>query len=113
MTIDLLKQLEVAADDTQRAAILQNATPEDLERLAGELCHREIWAEVAAATAIEQAFTAALEAAPDDAERLRLIEDARMEHGAAWLAEWAWWRTATAADASNRWINLVQGRTQV
>ena len=94
----LFTRLHCAASDAERLALLEDAAPQDLERLAGALAYHTMHSEAAAAIAAERRahakFSAALEAAADDAERLAVIEAARRSHGSAWLAEWAWWCSA-------------------
>ena len=97
-SLPLFNILARAADDAERLALLEDAAPQDLERLHAELAYRAMIAETSAAIAAERRahakFSAALEAAADDAERLAVIEAARRSHGSAWLAEWAWWCSA-------------------
>ena len=94
----LFTRLHCAADDSERLALLADAAPQDLERLAGALAYHTMHSEAAAAIAAERRahakFSAALEAAADDAERLAVIEAARRSHGNGWLAEWSWQRSA-------------------
>jgi hypothetical protein len=105
---ELLQRLHDATDDTERTALLKAASAEDLARLSAELAYRRLMAESAAAAAASDAFTASLASAPDDQARLKLIAEARTEHGDEWLAEWAWWRKATQLEASTRWQELVR-----
>jgi hypothetical protein len=104
----LLQRLTVAADDTERAALLEAASAEELARLSGDLAYRSLIAESSAAVAACDAFSEALAEAPDDEARLKVIAQARAEHGGDWLAEWTWWRTATPLDASSRWQELMR-----
>lgn len=94
----LFASLHYAASDAERLELLENASPQDLERLHGELTHHAMIAESNAAIAAERRaharFSAALEAAGTDAERLALLEAAQRSHGNGWLAEWASWRSA-------------------
>ena len=94
----LFTRLHCAADDSERLALLADAAQQDLERLAGALAYHTMHSEAADAIAAERRahakFSAALEAAADDAERLAVIEAARRSHGNGWLAEWSWQRSA-------------------
>ncbi len=97
-SLPLFNILAHAASDAERLELLGKAAPQDLERLHGELTYRSMLSETAAAIAAERRahakFSAALEAAADDAERLAVIEAARRSHGNGWLAEWSWQRSA-------------------
>ena len=97
-SLPLFNILAHAASDAERLELLAAAAPQDLERLHGELTHAAMLSETAAALeAVRRAhakFSAALEAAADDAERLAAIEAARRLHGSAWLAAWSWQRSA-------------------
>ena len=102
MTVgQLLEALNAAQDDAERMALL-NAAPRRLrEQLNACLFYRKFMADTEAAVATQQAafdaFTQQLDAAPDDAARLRLIAAAQADpqRGRAWLSEWSWRRTAT------------------
>jgi hypothetical protein len=104
----LLQQLESATDNAERAALLGAASPQELTRLRGELAYRALMAEASAALAAFDTFTEALASAPDDEARLKVIAEAEAEHGADWLAGWAWWCTATPIEASARYQDLVR-----
>ena len=94
----LFTRLHCATSDAERLELLAAASPQDLERLHGEMTHAAMLSETAAAIAAERRahakFAAALEAAANDAERLAAIEAARRLHGSAWLAAWSWKRGA-------------------
>ena len=93
-----------AETDAERLDALRAASPEDLHALYAGLIYRRLIAECTAATLQENAsfaaFSAALEAAPSDAERVELIDSAKAEHGEAWLARWVQSRTSTP----EKWI---------
>ena len=93
-----------AQNDAERLDALRAASPEELAALHAALTYRRLIAECTAAALQENAsfaaFSAALEAAPSDAERVELIDSAKTEHGAEWLARWVQSRTSTP----EKWI---------
>ena len=93
-----------AQNDQERLDALRAASPEELAALHAALIYRNMIAECTAATLQENAsfaaFSAALEAAPSDAERMELIEAAKAEHGAEWLGRFVERRTSTP----EKWI---------
>ena len=93
-----------AQNDQERLDALRAASPEELAALHAALIYRNMIAECTAAALQENAsfaaFSAALEAAPSDAERMELIAAARAEHGEAWLTRWVQSRTSTP----EKWI---------
>jgi hypothetical protein len=109
----LLAALDVASDDEARAALVANCPKKLLEQLHAALFYRKFIADSAAAVAAERAafaaFTSELDAAPDDAARLHIIEAARRdpEGGEAFVAEWTWRRTATEADWAARYFAML------
>ena len=100
----LYAALRRAETDAERLDALRAASPEDLHALYAGLIYRRLIAECTAATLQENAsfaaFSAALEAAPSDAERMELIEAAKAEHGAEWLGRFVERRTSTP----EKWI---------
>ena len=95
----LYSVLRRAQNDAERLEALRVASPEDLHALYAGLIYRRLIAECTAATLQENAsfaaFSAALEAAPSDPERVELIDSAKAEHGAEWLARWVQSRSRT------------------
>jgi hypothetical protein len=100
----LYAALRRAETDAERLDALRAASPEELAALYAALIYRNMIAECTAATLQENAsfaeFSAALGAASSDAERVAVIEAARGEHGAEWLARWVQSRTSTP----EKWI---------
>ena len=100
----LYAALRRAETDAERLDALRAASPEELAALHGTLIYRNMIAECTTAALQENAsfaaFSAALEAAPSDAERVELIDSAKAEHGEAWLARWVQSRTSTP----EKWI---------
>ena len=100
----LYAALRRAETDAERLDALRAASPEELAALYAALLYRNMIAESTAAALQENAsfaaFSAALEAAPSDAERVELIDSAKAEHGEAWLARWVQSRTSTP----EKWI---------
>ena len=100
----LYAALRRAETDAERLEALRAASPEELAALHGTLIYRNMIAECTAAALQENAsfaaFSAALEAAPSDAERMVVIDSAKAEHGAEWLARWVQSRTSTP----EKWI---------
>lgn len=111
----LVAALDAAPDDAARAALLAGCPKNLLAQLNAALVYRRFIAESDAAVAAEkaafEAFTTELDAQPDDAARLLIIEAARRDpqRGAAWLAEWHWQRTATTQDWCERYLAMVRG----
>ncbi|HEY1891989.1 MAG TPA: hypothetical protein VGG63_16415 [Steroidobacteraceae bacterium] len=105
---ELLQRLHDATNDTERVALLGALSAPELTQLNAALAYHSLMAEASAAAAISDAFTASLASALDDNARLKLIAQARAEHGDEWLAEWSWWRKATQTEASTRWQELVR-----
>jgi hypothetical protein len=108
----LLAALDAAPDDTARQALLVGCPRDLLGQVHASVAYRTFRAETDQHSAAESAafasFTTALNSAPDDAARLKLIETARRERGAAFLAEWSWRRTASAADWMARCLALCR-----
>lgn len=100
----LLAALDAAGSDSERQAILAGCTPEQLAQLSAALCYREF----VNAPCPYAAFTAELDQAADDAERLQLIAaaEADPQRGPGWLSEWRWWRGASESDAARRYAAL-------
>ena len=100
----LYAALRRAETDAERLDALRAASPEELAALHGTLIYRNMIAECTTAALQENAsfaaFSAALEAAPSDAERMELIEAAKAEHGAEWLGRFVERRTSTP----EKWI---------
>ena len=95
----LYSVLRRAQNDQERLDALRAASPEDLHALYAGLIYRRLIAECTAAALQENAsfaaFSAALEAAPSDAERMVVIDSAKAEHGAEWLGRWLQSRSRT------------------
>ena len=95
----LYAALRRAETDAERLEALRAASPEDLHALHAGLIYRRLIAECTAAALQENAsfaaFSAALGAASSDAERVELIDSAKAEHGAEWLARWVQSRSRT------------------
>jgi hypothetical protein len=110
---ELLEQLDAAPGDNARAVLLAGSSPDLLAELNATLAYRKFVADIAEHCAAEKAAFAAfafeLDAQPNDAARVQLIEAARgdPQRGAAWLAEWHWQRTATVEDWSRRYIEML------
>jgi hypothetical protein len=113
----LLSALDAAPNDAARAALLAGCSPSQLAQLNALLAYLQMQADVAERCAAEkaafEAFSAELDAAPDDAARLQIIDAARSDpqRGAGFVSEWAWRRTATVADWSDRYLALVRGQS--
>jgi hypothetical protein len=111
----LLEALDAAPDDAARLALLSAAPRTVREQLNAELIYRKFMTDTDAEVAAEQAafdgFARDLDAAPDDAARLRIIATAHADpqRGAAWLAEWRWRRTATCEDWMRRYLMAAAG----
>lgn len=110
----LLAALDAALDYSAHLALLKAAHRRVRELLDCTLRYRKSVADTAAASAAEQAtfdgFSQQLDAAPDDATRLRIIEAAQVEphRGPAWLDEWKWRRTATCDDWMRRYSAAIR-----
>ena len=100
----LYAALRRAETDAQRLDALRAASPEELAALYAALIYRNMIEECTTAALQENAsfaaFSAALEAAPSDAERVELIDSAKTEHGAEWLGRFVERRTSTP----EKWI---------
>jgi hypothetical protein len=111
---DLLARLDGAPDAAARQALIAGRPQGLLEELRAALVYRKSKADVAEHLAAEraafEAFTAELDAAPDDDARLQLIEAARRDpqRGAAFVSEWAWQRTASTDDWMNRYLAMIR-----
>jgi hypothetical protein len=111
---DLLARLDGAPDADARQALIAGRPQGLLEELRAALVYRKSKADVAEHLAAEraafEAFTAELDAAPDDAARLQLIEAARRspQRGERFVAEWAWRKTADAAAWGQRYLAMLQ-----
>jgi hypothetical protein len=109
----LLEQLDATSDYAARQALFAGCPRDLLEQVHATLVYRQMNAEVAERCAAEreahEAFAAQLDLARDDNRRLRIIEAARRDpqRGEAWLAEFAWRRTASAIDWQRRYVALL------
>lgn len=106
---ELSAALDVAADDTERTALLAAASKQTREQLNALLTYRRFIPE---SNVDDYAtFTAQLDAAEDDAARLALIAQAQRDprRGAAFLGEWTWRRSATADDWRRRYLAMACG----
>jgi len=106
---ELSAALDVAADDTERTALLAAAPKQIREQLNTRLKYRRFIS--GSSVDLYAAFTTQLDAAADDATRLALIAQAQCDpkRGAAFLSEWAWRRGATADDWRRRYLTMACG----
>jgi hypothetical protein len=109
----LVAELDSAPDDAARAALLEDRSPELLEKLHAVLWYRKFIDEVSEKGAAEErafeAFTAQLDAATDDDARLKIIEAAHHDpqRGQEFVSEWSWRRTASTQDCLQRYLAML------
>jgi hypothetical protein len=112
----LLAALDAAPDNAARAALLAGRHPRVLEELNAALVYRKLNADVEASLAAQRvaftAFEAELDAAADDAARLKVIEAARSDpqRGPGFVSEWTWQRSASATDWAQRYMAMLGKR---
>jgi hypothetical protein len=111
----LLVALDAAPDAAAREAVLASTSdPEVLAELAAAFEYRRMNAEIRAQLDAERAafaaFTRELDAAPDDAARLKAIAAAESDplRGKEFTQEWVWRRGAIARHWAARYAAMLR-----
>lgn len=109
----VLAAIDAARSEADRRALLAGCTPAVLEKLHAVFVYRQMHNEVDVIRAQHNAFTAEMDAAPDEAARLRAVDGAMADpaRGREFLAEWAWCRRATPDDHADRYRRMLLGGT--